>query len=82
MSRLLQGVCQQVPIHPARQRKAQGHDQGRVGAMQNMPYLLSRYDHLPGLKLIIYAGHILTEKVLADHIERKNLVIWWATIRD
>ena len=43
VSRLLQGVRQQVPIHPARQRKAQGHDQGRVGAMQNMPYLLSRY---------------------------------------
>ena len=43
VSRLLQGVRQQVPIHPARQREAQGHDQGRVGAMQNMPYLLSRY---------------------------------------
>ncbi len=42
LSRLLQGVRQQVQIHPARKREAQRHDQGRVGAMQNMPYLLSR----------------------------------------
>ena len=42
LSRLLQGVRQQVQIHLARQREAQGHDQGCVGAMQDLSNLLSR----------------------------------------
>ncbi len=42
VSRLLQGVRQQVPLHPARQRETQGPHQGLLGTMQDLSNLLPR----------------------------------------
>ena len=41
VSRLLQGVRQQVQVHPPREREAQGPHQGLLGTMQDLSHLLS-----------------------------------------
>jgi len=42
VSYLLQRIRQQVQVHLTRQREAQGHYSGHVGAMQDLPHMLSR----------------------------------------